>query len=87
MDELPHLLKSAFYIARSGRPGPVLIDMPKDIQQASTDEPYPDQIVIRSYKPTIQGNLPQIQKAAARINRAEKPVIFAGGGVISSGAS
>jgi acetolactate synthase-1/2/3 large subunit len=87
VNELPYLLKSAFYIARSGRPGPVLIDVPKDVQQASTDVPYPDQVAIRSYKPTYNGHLPQIQKAAARINRAERPVIFAGGGVISSGAS
>ncbi len=87
VDELPKLLKQAFYIARSGRPGPVLIDVPKDIQQASTSEPYPDQVSIRSYKPTINGHMPQIQKAAERINRAERPVIFAGGGVISSGAA
>ncbi len=87
VDELPGLLKQAFYIARTGRPGPVLIDIPKDIQQASTMEPYPEQVSIRSYKPTIQGHLPQIQKAADRIGRAERPVIFAGGGVISSGAA
>ena len=87
VDELPRLLKSAFYIARSGRPGPVLIDIPKDIQQATTAMPYPDEVNIRSYKPTVAGHLPQIQKAAARISRAERPVIFAGGGVISSGAS
>ncbi|HOC90500.1 MAG TPA: biosynthetic-type acetolactate synthase large subunit [bacterium] len=87
VDELPRLLKSAFYIARSGRPGPVLIDIPKDIQQAATSVPYPEEVSIRSYKPTIAGHLPQIQKAAARINRAERPVIFAGGGVISSGAA
>ncbi|HOT96194.1 MAG TPA: biosynthetic-type acetolactate synthase large subunit [bacterium] len=87
VDELPRLLKSAFYIARSGRPGPVLIDIPKDVQQASTEVPYPEQVSIRSYKPTLNGHLPQIQKAAARINRAERPVVFAGGGVLSSGAS
>ncbi len=84
--DLPQVLKSAFYIARSGRPGPVLIDLPKDIQQAETDEPYPDDIKLRSYRPTLRGNMQQLQKAAGLIDQSKKPVIFAGGGVVSSDA-
>lgn len=86
VDELPHILKSAFYIARTGRPGPVLIDVPKDVQQAKTHVPYRNEINLRSYKPTIKGHLQQIKKAAKLISDAERPVIFSGGGVISSGA-
>lgn len=87
IEDLPRQLKEAFYIARTGRPGPVLIDIPKDIQQATTNLPYPDQVSIRGYKPTINGHQQQIQKAADHISRASRPVIFAGGGVISSGAA
>ena len=87
IEDLPRQLKEAFYIARTGRPGPVLIDIPKDIQQATTHLPYPDQVSIRGYRPTINGHQQQIQKAADHISRATRPVIFAGGGVISSGAA
>jgi acetolactate synthase I/II/III large subunit len=86
VNELPMILKSAFYIARTGRPGPVLVDVPKDIQQAHTNVPYPDEVSIRSYRPTIKGHPQQISKAAGLIAQAERPVIFAGGGVISSSA-
>ncbi len=87
VNELPRILKTAFYIARSGRPGPVLVDVPKDIQQASTSVPYPDSIELKSYKPTVNGNIPQIKKAAAIIEKSKNIVIFAGGGVVISGAS
>lgn len=87
VNELPGIIKSAFYIARTGRPGPVLVDIPKDIQQAKTSVPYPDSVEIKSYKPTIKGHLPQIKKAASVIDKCERPVIFAGGGVVASGAS
>jgi acetolactate synthase-1/2/3 large subunit len=82
--ELGEILKSAFYIARTGRPGPVVIDIPKDIQQAKTTLSYPKQVNIRSYKPTIKGHLNQIKKAASLISSSERPVIFSGGGVVSS---
>ncbi len=85
--ELPGILKSAFYIARAGRPGPVLVDVPKNIQQARIDDPYPDEVTIRGYRPTIKGHPQQISKAASLIAQSDRPVIFAGGGVISSGAS
>jgi acetolactate synthase-1/2/3 large subunit len=87
VNELPVILKSAFYVARTGRPGPVVVDIPKDIQQSSTDVPYPDSVEIRSYKPTYKGHSSQIQKMADAISHSERPVIFAGGGVIASGAS
>jgi len=87
VDDLPRILKEAFYIARTGRPGPVLIDIPKDIQQQKTEQPYPEKVDIRGYKPTIQGHSRQIEKLAKAIKKAHKPVIYAGGGVIASGAS
>ncbi len=87
VDELPRIIKAAFYIARSGRPGPVLIDVPKNIQQARTSVPYPESIEIRSYKPTVQGHPQQIKKVAEAIKKAERPVLYVGGGALSSGAS
>ena len=86
-DELPHILKEAFYLARTGRPGPVLVDLPKDVQQGETNEKYPDKIELRSYKPTLWGHPGQIKKLANAIKHSKRPVIYAGGGVISSGAS
>ena len=87
IEELPKILKSAFYVARSGRPGPVVVDVPKDIQQQKTTADYPDSVEIRSYKPTIAGHTRQIKKAAQMIAEAERPVIYAGGGVVASDAS
>ena len=87
LEDLPKILKSAFYIARSGRPGPVLVDVPKDIQQAKAYLEYPDSIEIRSYKPTMIGNINQVKRVAKAIDAAEQPTIFAGGGVVSSEAS
>jgi acetolactate synthase-1/2/3 large subunit len=86
--DLPRIFKEAFYIAGSGRPGPVLIDSPKDVSVATLDNyQYPSSVSIRSYSPTIVGHAKQIEKAAELIKNAKKPLIFAGGGVISSGAS
>jgi len=84
---LADTIKEAFYLARTGRPGPVLIDIPKDvfIEQAEFD--YPDEPDLPGYKPVIKGNLMQIQKAAKLIETAEKPVIIAGHGVNISGAN
>lgn len=87
VDDLPRILKSAFYLARTGRPGPVVVDLPKDIQQANTNVPYPESIDIPSYKPTLKGHKQQIKKVAQAIAEAERPVIYAGGGVIAGGAS
>jgi len=87
VDELPAVLKEALHIAKTGRPGPVLVDLPKDVLTAKTAVPYPHQIEIRSYRPVYKGNPRQIEKAARVIDASKRPVIYAGGGVVASGAS
>lgn len=87
VNDLAPTIAEAFYIAKTGRPGPVLIDLPKDITQAKTDFKYPEKVESRSYRPTYYGNKWQIKKAAHFIAKAKKPVIYAGGGVILSNAS
>ncbi|NDY55912.1 biosynthetic-type acetolactate synthase large subunit [Desulfovibrio sulfodismutans] len=84
--KLAHTIKEAFYLASSGRPGPVLVDIPKDVQQAVTEYKYPKTIKMRSYNPTIEPNVKQVRKVADLIAKAKKPIIYAGGGVISSNA-
>jgi acetolactate synthase-1/2/3 large subunit len=79
-------IKEAFYLARTGRPGPVLIDLPKDVQVEQTEFNYPSKIDLPGYKPTLSGHPSQIAKAAKLIATAKKPVILAGRGVIISGA-
>ena len=85
-EDIPETFKKAFWIASTGRPGPVVIDLPKDILSATNKKPYiwPDFINIRSYNPKIQGNKKQLKKAVVTLLNAKKPVIYAGGGVISS---
>ncbi|MDR2860511.1 MAG: biosynthetic-type acetolactate synthase large subunit [Elusimicrobiota bacterium] len=83
---LAKTIKEAFYIASTGRPGPVLIDLPSDVQIAKIEYEYPLKVEIRSYKPTIKGHIGQIKRAAEIINKASKPVLYIGGGVISSKA-
>lgn len=78
--DLARIIKQAFYIARTGRPGPVLIDLPKDVQLDSTTFDYPDKVELRGYKPTYSGNLRMVKKAADMILAARKPVIYVGGG-------
>jgi len=85
--DLAYTIKEAFYIASTGRPGPVVIDLPKDVTSSQANFVWPDEISIRSYNPTMDGNKWMIAKAAEEINKAKKPVLVAGGGVISSGAS
>jgi acetolactate synthase-1/2/3 large subunit len=85
--DLPKIVKKAFYIARTGRPGPVLIDLPKDVQIASTEFRYPESVEMRGYKPTIEGHPKQIEKAAAMLLSAKKPVIYVGGGVVLANAA
>lgn len=84
--DLARIVKEAFYIAQTGRPGPVLIDLPVDVQKAECDFAYPAHVDIRSYRPNYKGHLGQIRKAAEMINQAQKPVLYIGGGVITSGA-
>ena len=85
--ELPCTIKKAFYIASTGRPGPVLIDIPLDVSKGMlANYEYPKEVSIRSYKPNIVGHPQQIKRAASIIKGAKRPVIFAGGGIIISGA-
>jgi acetolactate synthase-1/2/3 large subunit len=86
VSELATTIKEAFYIARTGRPGPVLVDIAKDAQQKETEFNYPDEVNIRSYKPVYEGHSKQIARAAELINNAKCPVIYAGGGIILSSA-
>lgn len=85
--DLPRIIKEAFYIASTGRPGPVLIDIPVDIQNVEIKFEYPKSIDIRGYKPNLKGHSLQIKKVADAIKKSKKPVICAGGGILSSGAS
>ena len=87
LSELPRILKEAFHIARTGRPGPVLVDIPKDITAEIGDFVYPDSVNIPSYKPTTKGNNRQIDKAVEAILKAKKPLLYIGGGVVLSNAS
>ena len=84
--QVARVFKEAFYIAGTGRPGPVLIDVPMDVQKMEVDFSYPTEVSIRSYKPSSKGHPGQIKKAAAAIAEARHPVIIAGGGVFSAGA-
>jgi acetolactate synthase-1/2/3 large subunit len=87
IEELPRVIKEAFYIARTGRPGPVLVDLPKDVINQTIDFSYPEKVDIRGYKPTLKGNTRQIMRALDEILRAKKPVIYAGGGVVTANAA
>jgi acetolactate synthase-1/2/3 large subunit len=84
--ELARIIKESFYIASSGRPGPVLVDIPVDVQRGIAEFKYPEKASIRSYKPTYQGHIGQIKRAAEIINKSEKPVLYIGAGVVVSGA-
>ena len=86
-DQIPNIVKEAFYLANTGRKGPVLIDVPIDIQNAPVGKfKYPEEISMRSYKPTVKGHAVQIQKAVKALNHAKRPIICVGGGVALSGA-
>ena len=87
VDDIPRIMKEAFYIASTGRKGPVLIDLPMDIQNSLiTRFKYPDEVNLRTYKPTVNGHAFQINKVIKELSRAKKPIICAGGGVILSDA-
>ena len=87
-EDLPRIVKEAYYIARSGRPGPVLVDLPKDVIMARADfKGYPAEVSIRGYNPSINGHPGQIRKAAELIATAKRPVIYGGGGIIHADAS
>ena len=84
VSQLAHVIRQAFYLARTGRPGPVLVDLPKDVMQKKTKFVWPDDVKMRSYNPNIKPHAGQIKKVAQLIRDAERPIIYAGGGVITS---
>ncbi|NHB96821.1 acetolactate synthase 3 large subunit [Photorhabdus stackebrandtii] len=88
-EDIPKVLKKAFYLAASGRPGPVVIDLPKDTVNPAVKLPYiyPEQISMRSYNPTVQGHKGQIKRALKKLLNAKKPIIYVGGGAINADCS
>lgn len=88
-EDIPYLIKKAFYIAQSGRPGPVVLDIPKDMTIPSQKFPYhyPDEVKLRSYQPKLKGHSGQIKKAVSALLAAKRPVLYAGGGVIMGDAA
>lgn len=87
VDDLPRVIASAFEIATTGRPGPVLIDIPKDVQKAATKAEFKGKVEIRGYRPSMEGHPKQIEKLADAINKAKRPLFLVGGGTISGNAS
>ncbi len=85
--DLALTMKKAFYIAATGRPGPVVVDIPKDVTTAKTEFDYPKSISMRSYNPVVKGHAGQIKKAIQLLNRAKRPMVYTGGGVILGNAS
>lgn len=85
--DLPRVLKEAFYIARTGRPGPVHVDIPKDVTAQIATFDYSKEVELETYKPTMKGNARQIKKAVEAIASAKRPLLYLGGGVVSSGAA
>jgi acetolactate synthase-1/2/3 large subunit len=83
---LPGIMKEAFYLAGTGRPGPVLVDLPRDVQQEQAEFNYPNKVDLPQYKPTLQGHPAQIKKAANLIGESQRPLIIAGRGIIISQA-
>ncbi len=86
IEEIPWTFKKAFHVANTGRKGPVLIDLPKDVQVEEGFFSYPSKVDITGYRPTYEGHMGQISKAVSAIKKAAQPVIYSGGGVVSSGA-
>ncbi|NOY52877.1 MAG: biosynthetic-type acetolactate synthase large subunit [Deltaproteobacteria bacterium] len=87
VSKLASTIKEAFHIATTGRKGPVLIDLPKDVSVNKTEFVYPSKVDLKGFKPTLHGNLQQIKRAVSLMRKAERPVLFTGGGVILSGAA
>jgi len=87
VEELPHVMKAAFHIARTGRQGPVLVDVAKDVQEAPIDFAYPDEVDLPGWKPPTKVHPRQIREAAKAIVQAQRPILYCGGGVLNAGAS
>jgi acetolactate synthase I/II/III large subunit len=86
VEELPAVLKAAFHVARTGRPGPVLVDVAKDVQEAELDFEYPDEVDLPGWKPPRKVHPKQLREAARAIAQAKRPIVYAGGGVINADA-
>ncbi|MCX7887305.1 MAG: thiamine pyrophosphate-dependent enzyme, partial [Verrucomicrobiae bacterium] len=87
VEDLPRILKEAFYIATTGRPGPVLIDIPKDVQQASCQAIFPERAILRGYTTEYRIAPSDVEKIATLIEQSERPLIYCGGGIVSANAS
>jgi acetolactate synthase-1/2/3 large subunit len=87
IEDLAATVKQAFYLARSGRPGPVLVDLPKDVMQQVAEFSYPETVEMRSYNPTSKPHVGQIRKVMKLLKKARRPLIYSGGGVITSGSN
>jgi acetolactate synthase-1/2/3 large subunit len=87
IDSMAETIKEAFYLARTGRPGPVVVDLPKDVIQALTEFRYPKKVDLPGYRPTLEAHSGQVKKAFQLIRKAKTPIIFAGGGIITSESS
>ncbi len=87
VNELATTIKEAFYVATTGRPGPVLVDLPKDVMASKATFDYPKKISMRSYNPHVEGHMKQLEKAIALIAKSKRPVLYVGGGAILSNAS
>ena len=85
--DLAYIIKEAFYLAKSGRPGPVHIDIPKDVTANMTEFIYPDEMELKTYKPTTKGNKRQLKKAVEAIKNAKKPLVYVGGGAVLANAA
>ncbi len=86
-EDLPRIMEEAFFLARTGRPGPVLVDIPKDLQAMKGPYKFPGGVKLRGYNPNLSGHIGQVKKAADLILQAQRPVLYTGGGVVLSGAS
>lgn len=86
VNDLARTIKEAFYLARTGRPGPIVVDLPKDVIQASTEFRYPKRVDLPGYRPTLDAHMGQIKRAYEMLKKSKKPVIYAGGGVVHSDA-
>jgi acetolactate synthase I/II/III large subunit len=87
VEELPHVMKAAFHVAQTGRCGPVLVDIPRDVQEAAIEFEYPDTVDLPGWKPPRRGHPRQIREAAKRMASAERPVLYVGGGVLNAHAT
>jgi len=85
--DLPRIIKEAFHIARSGRPGPVLVDLPKDVLVGSTNFEYPETVNLRGYNPTYEGHPGQLRKAVRAILKSKRPIFYVGGGAVLANAA